>query len=90
MECEAILHVSVKVDSSLAGSMLDETLSLAKYDRIISTPDGKTAHADSNANTVFDEVWVAFKLVVICKLKMKNLISLLLYSSIYKTFVLIF
>ena len=56
MECEAILHVSVKVDSSIVGSMLDETFSLAKYDLIISTPDGKTAHADSNANTAFDEV----------------------------------
>ena len=70
--------------------MLDETFSLAKYDRIISTHGGKTAHANSNANIIFDKVWVAFKLVVIFKLKMTDLLSLLHYSSIVKKSILNF
>ena len=36
LEFEAIMHVSVQVNSSLAGVMLDGTVSLVKYERIIS------------------------------------------------------
>ena len=54
MEFEAILRASVQVNSSLAGIILDGTISVVKYERIISTPDGRTTHMDSNASTVFD------------------------------------
>lgn len=49
LECEAIFLESVEVNGSPAGVMLDGTVTLANYEPVISTPEGRIVHADNDA-----------------------------------------
>ena len=51
---------------------------------MITTPEGSTVNVDKNKHKGVEEVNFALKLVVGCKRKVKNFISQLFCSSLYK------
>ena len=53
VECEYIFPVSVEVNGSPSGVILDGTIALGNYEPIISTPKGITVHAGDDAKYPF-------------------------------------